>query len=326
MTYFISRIPLQYKKIAKWKITLLLLSITILLFLPNLYSADRDDRGYNIIPIAIYRYLSLDSQIVYSPGAALAIKGNKNLFVGSYKYTQFKEDPLFNVPKTYHEIDFLGDIHQGSWNTLLIFKSRSDKPVAGGLRTFQLGTAVGYNLFFGNTASIIIGGGIAVSDFGVVLPNGKPLPVIPVPLIRYSNEWKLLKLSFDFLTGPNVSLTLAPQKKIRVTADVRMDRFRDAGDIIFESILWYRFFDSSHKLGDFAGIGVGMKRDELAFDLANRSDAFSVQYNSAFAVLDLSLLKIQAGLTFNAIERHGDDFKTTINNGFFIEFQLLYQF
>ncbi|MDH5717940.1 MAG: hypothetical protein OEZ22_09910 [Spirochaetia bacterium] len=289
-------------------------------------SEDTKENEYNLIPIGVYSYASLGSQSVHSPGVAIALKNDINMFVASYQYSKFMKDPLFNVPSDYHATNFLGDIHHGALNTLVIFRSESDDPFGGGLRTFQLGTALGYNFFNGESSTLIFGMGLAVGDFGVELSNGKPLLVIPVPLIRYQKESDFIKIDFSFLTGPNLSMALAPKNKIRLTGDVRFDRLRDAGDIIFESILWYRFFDSTHEFGDFAGIGIGLKREDATFDLANREDVFSVQYYGGFVTFDISILKISAGYAFGAVERHGDDFKTDLNNGFYTEIQGLYQF
>lgn len=222
------------EKLWKFLVVALLFSGQLLFPRPGEASEDGETEKYNIIPIGAYSYVSLGTQIVNSPGLALALQSQNSLYVGSYIYNSFEEELLFDVPEDYHRVNFLGDIHRGPLNTLLIFRSESDEPVSGGLRTFQLGTAIGYDLHFGSSSSFILGGGLAVSDFGVDLPDGRPMPVIPVPLIRYSNKGKVLNISFDFLTGPNLSTTLAPESKIRITSDMRMNRFRDAGDIIFE--------------------------------------------------------------------------------------------
>ena len=287
---------------------------------------ENKDPGYNIIPIAEYSKVKFGERSVESPGLAIAVKNENNKFIGAYQYSEFKEPPLSPVPFRYHAINFLGDINHRPWNSLIIFKSQADHPVTGGLKTYQLGLARGYYLWDENNSSLVLGGGIAHGDFGLKLAGGKVLPLIPVPLIRYRKEWEYLSLSFDFLTGPNLSWTLGPRSKIRLVCDVRMDNFRDADDIIFESILWYRFFESNHEYGDFAGLGLGLKRDELSFDLARRENSFALQYNSAFITFDISLLRVTAGRTFNVIERYGDEIKTSLEKGKFAEFRLLYLF
>ncbi|MDH5721197.1 MAG: hypothetical protein OEZ13_11390 [Spirochaetia bacterium] len=316
----------QYHK-KRLSMKIFLISFLLLVLSGHLVaSEDAKENEYKLIPIGVYSYASLASQSVHSPGVAIALKNDINMFVASYQYSKFMKDPLFNAPSDYHAANFLGDIYHEAWNTLVIFRSESDDPFGGGLRTFQLGTAVGYDFFNEESSALIFGLGLAVGDFGVKLSNGKPLLVIPVPLIRYQKESDFIKIDFSFLTGPNFSMTLGAKSKIRLTNDVRFDRLRDAGDIIFESILWYRFFDSTHEFGDFAGVGIGLKREDATFDLANREEVFSVQYYGGFVTFDISILKISAGYTFGAVERHGDDFTTDLNNGFYTEIQGLYQF
>lgn len=285
-----------------------------------------EEKGYDIIPMAAYAYVSLDEQSIHTPGIALAVQNDTKTYIATYQYTSLNEDPLFGVPKLYHAINFLGDLHSGPWNTLLIFRSESDEPITGGLRTFQMGGAFGYDFLFSRKSSLIFGMGLAGGDFGVELSNGKPLLLIPIPMIRYKREATFYDLEFSFLTSPNLTLTIAPQRKLRLSGDVRIDRLRDAGDIIFESILWYRFFDDSHEYGDFAGVGIGIKREDATFDLANREDVFSLQYYGAFLTLDATVLKVSAGYAFGAVERHGEEFKTDLSNGFYVEIQGLYLF
>jgi len=287
---------------------------------------EQKEAGFNFIPIGIYGYASLGSQGMHSPGFAAALKKDKTMYVGSYQNIRLSEEPLYDVGRNFHAINFLGDIYHGAWNILAIFRSESDDPFGGGLRTMQFGSALGYDLFHGKKSSFILGLGIAVGDFGVELSDGSPLYVIPIPFVRYQTEGNFMKVDFSFLTGPNLALTLAPKSKVRITNDLRFDRLRDAGDLIFESLLWYRFFDSNHEYGDFAGVGVGLKREDASYDMADREDLFSIQYYGALVVFDISVLKISGGYAFDAVERHGDEFKRGLENGFFGEIQCLYQF
>lgn len=301
--------------------------ITVALVQIELFAAGEEKQDhYNIIPIAAYNYIESGDVSVHSPGAAVAVQNQKNLFVGAYTCTALPEKPYYTDTTLFHSIDFLGDIQDERNQYLLIFKSDSDKPVSGGIHTFALGAAYGYKFVKGSKFSLTAGAGVAVGDFGIDLPNGNPLPVIPVPLLRITSTHEWLTTSFDFLTGPNLSMTIAPKQRVRLSCDVRMDRFRDIGDVLFENILWYRFFNDNHELGDFAGIGLGLKRDELAFDLSATEENFALQYYSAFIKLDLSLLTVSGGPTFGSVERYGDTQKRELANGWFGDIQCLYQF
>ena len=147
---------------------------------------------------------------------------------------------------------------------------------------------------------MIIGGVLGVSDFGITLPSGVSLPILLLPLIRFGIDTQWFVSSFDFLTGPNFSFTIAPKGKFRFTADMRMDKYRNINDFIYEYTLWYRLFSADHKLGDFAGIGAGVKHDMTDFVLSHNTTTFELQQTSVFASIDLSILKIQGGRIFNS--------------------------
>ena len=156
------------------------------------------------------------------------------------------------------------------------------------------------------------------------LPDGKAWPLLPVPLVRlnYMSEW--FAASFEFLTSPNLTLTLAPEMKVRLTGDVRMDQFRDIRDIIFDCALHYRFFGKDHPMGDFAGISAGIKNDTYGFNLEDGT--LDVHYYAVYGMLDLSLLKISGGYALAGREMYEEEYKKDIGDGFFVSLQVLYQF
>ena len=73
--------------------------------------------------------------------------------------------------------------------------------------------------------------------------------------MNYHSDW--LDAKFEFLTSPNLSLTLAPKNRVRFTGDFRMDQMRDSRDPIFEVALAYRFYSDQDEMGDFAGFSIG---------------------------------------------------------------------
>lgn len=217
------------------------------------------------------------------------------LILALYRPFFFKEEPLLNEPKNYHQIDALFDVQMLRHQYLLIFKASSDKPITGGLSTFQAGLGWGYELVRKENFSFILGGALGVSDFGINTPSGKIVPVLPLPLIRLKANTNTFSSSFDFLTGPVFSCTILPKKKIRLTSEVRMDYYRSMNDIISEFTTWYRPFGVEESLGDFAGVGVGFKNDSVNTFISNDKVSFEVQQSSLFAVFDLSILKIEYG-------------------------------
>jgi membrane protease YdiL (CAAX protease family) len=118
---------------------------------------------------------------------------------------------------------------------------------------------------------------------------------MPLPMIRFGLDTQWFASTFDFITGPIFQFTLAPKERIRLTGEMRMETY-DLAHLDCEFALWYRLFSTEHKMGDFAGIGLGFKNGLVGFDLSrniNTEKTFELQYNSIFAAVDLSILKIE---------------------------------
>jgi hypothetical protein len=288
------------------------------------------------LPLASYDYVNLDDQSIHVPGLGFAVmKGEQNIsFTDVHK--QFLLTALYRpfffgevscpLPDVYHGVDFLFD---GRWERhqfLLIFKTSSDKPVAGGLQTVQAGLGWGYEILRYSNCSFILGAAVGLTDFGIDLPNGDPLPVFPLPLVRLKLKTEWLTGSFEFLTGPNLDFTVAPEKPIRFTASMRMDNYRNINDLIGEGVIWYRPFSTGHPLGDFAGIGLGIKNESFGFDLsAGRDKTFEQQYTAAFGIVDVSILKISGGYIVDSRELY-NGYKKDTGKGFFVSIQGMYRF
>ena len=287
-----------------------------------------------LIPVG-YDFFRLDGQTLHNPAAGVGFMyGEQDLpfdevdrrFFGMalYRPLIFTETLYPEVPKYIHQIEAIFDARIKRHQLLLIFQSSSDKPVTGGLNTFQAGAGWGYEVIRRPQVSLILGAALGVSDFGIALPSGDPLPVMPLPLVRFGLNTQWFASSFDFLTGPNLDFTIAPKERIRLTGDMRMDKYRSINDLIYEFTLWYRFFDAGHNMGDFAGIGVGFKNDLVDFDLSRdipSVETFELRQTSIFAELDLSLIRLQGGWIFNS-EYLIDEKKTSSpGNGFYFSIQ-----
>jgi hypothetical protein len=295
-------------------------------------------RDLFFLPIVSYDYLRLDNQEAHIPAIGFGLmKGKADTpfaEVGRRFFTLLMYQPVFfqseTVPgysRTFHQIDFLFDGRIGRQQFLGLLKAASDKPLAGGLHTFQAGAGWGYEIIRRSNVSLILGAVLCVGDFGIDLPNGEPLPLMPLPLVRFGLDTRFLDLSFDFLTGPNFSFTIAPESRIRLSGDMRMDNYRGLGDILCEYTLWYRFFSPEHQLGDFAGIGIGLKNESLGFDLsADRDKALEIQNTSVFAVLDFSFLKLSGGYIFDSRLLVDEAQRDKREKGFYLSVQAMYQF
>jgi hypothetical protein len=303
------RIPMEWRITAKKKRCAL---IIMLCMVTAAITAE-----VNILPLVGYDYLSLDSQSVQSPGAGLMVASDNVMAVGLYTLHSLEKETSAGSPTGYHSLEFVLDGHKGRHAYLAVFKSEADKPVYGGLNTFQSAAVYGYKLLDGPRLSLALGGGLAVSDFGIEGADGEPWPLLPVPLIRmnYSSRW--LESSFEFITGPNLGFTIAPEKQIRLTGDFRMDQFRDIRDLIFESALHYRFLPADHPMGDLAGVSIGFRNEVYEFALAGEDEPVEIQYYAVFGTIDLTLLKISGGYAFS----DGNE-----KNGLHLSLQGMYQF
>jgi hypothetical protein len=289
----------------------------------------------HVIPMASYNYIKLENQSVRIPGIGFGLmKGDygkdfteihRSLFgVALYQPVFFNNA---GTNKIYHQIDVLLDGRIERHGFLGIFRSASDKPVAGGLQTFQAGVGYGYEFIRNSSVSLILGAAVSVGDFGLSLPDGSLLPVLPLPLIRFGLNLKWIDLTFEFLTGPNMAFTIAPEKRIRFTADMRMDYYRSIEDIICEYILWYRFFDNNSHLGDFMGTGIGFKNDSLGFDLSTgRNKKFELQHSAIFGVIDFTALRLEGGYIFDSHYLVDEKKLNSQGKGFYIAIQGLYRF
>jgi hypothetical protein len=294
-----------------------------------------ENNRLHFIPMASYNYIGLENQSAHIPGIGFGLmKGDygkdfteihRSLFgVALYQPVFFSNA---GTNETYHQIDVLLDGRIERHEIFGIFRSASDKPVAGGLQTFQTGVGYGYEIIRNSSVSLILGAGIAVGDFGLSLPDGSLFPILPLPVIRFGLNSKWVDLTFDFLTGPNMAFTIAPEKRIRFTADMRMDYYRSIEDVICEYLLWYRFFDNNSRLGDFMGVGIGFKNDSLDFDLSTgRNKQSELQHSAIIGVIDFTVLRLEGGYIFDSRSLIDGEKLNSQGKGFYIAIQGLYRF
>ena len=310
-------------------------SVLLCLFIiPNIFSLEIDDESsqlkqhsFFLLPFG-YDFIRLGELNIHSPALGVGyLQGEQDLPFDEvehrifgfslYQPIFFSETPYLETSKFLHQIDYLLDWRIRRHQLLFIFKSSADNPIAGGLSTIQSGAGWGYEVVRKPNVSLILGAALCVGDFGITLPNGEPLPFMPLPLIRFNVNTRWFASSFDFLSGPNLEITIAPKERVRFTADMRMDYYRSINDLIYECTLWYRLFNENHYLGDFAGIGIGIKNESNSFVITGLSSGnsidFEFQYNALFAVLDLSIINIQCGWIFDT--RYMIDGKITRNPG-----------
>ncbi|MBI4652435.1 hypothetical protein HY745_14405 [Candidatus Desantisbacteria bacterium] len=287
-------------------------------------SEDVKQNNHLSVPLVQYDDMNLTSHRIQSTSAGLLLNREDVKFTGIYTQHEFNKSLSYDFPNMYHSIDTLLEVKNGRNQYIVILKSDSDQPISGGLSTLQAGAVYGKKLINNSRLSLVLGGGIAIGDFGIEVSDGEPWPVIPVPLVRMNYHPNLLDLNFEFLTSPNLNFTIAPKKRIRFTGDFRIDQMRDSRDIIFETNLVYRIFNDNHKLGDFAGVSIGFKNDNVgpfALENKDKEETVEVHYYSVFVTIDLSIIKLSVGRAFDGRLLYREDIKQDIGEGNFISVQ-----
>jgi hypothetical protein len=304
----------------------ILLIIIILSIILNSEAAEKNENSLNYIPIAGWEHLDINSQKINSSSMGMIVQGSDLQVVGLYRNHKFDKHLEFAYPKQYHSIEFLIEKNIRKHQFLTVFNSDSDEPVSGGLHTFQAAMVWGYRLIEKKKIELILGCGIGISDFGIEMSNGDPLPVIPLPLIRAKYHSNKLSAKVDFITGPNFNFVIAPESQIKLCTDLRIDKLRDERDLVFDVALKYRFFPNDHPMGDFAGISAGIKNDNLSFDLSQKDEIYDLHYYGLYGEIDFTLLKLTGGHTFKNREMYREEDKFEKKDGFFFAIQALYQF
>jgi len=286
-------------------------------------------QAVQVVPLVQYENLTLSSQSIRSSSAGVLINSTDVQFVGLYTQHVFEEPLDYDFPRLYHTIDTLLEMIHGRNQYIGIFKSESDQPVSGGINTYQVAAVYGHEMIHEPNISFVLGGGIALGNFGVKTSDGKNWPLIPVPLVRVNYHTDMLEAKFEFLTSPNLSFTLAPKNRLRLTGDFRMDQFRDSRDLIFEVALAYRLYSDQAEMGDFAGLSIGFKNGNYgAFKLGHKGEdeSLEVHYKSLFVAIDVSVLKITAGYAFDGRTLYRETEKKDVGEGSYISVQGMYPF
>ena len=309
------------------------------LFSNNIFGQEEENSPLFLLPFG-YDFVRFENQTIHKPaiGAGLMLgdmdtpfdQVDRRIFaLALWRPFIFSQPPYPEASNLLHNIEAIVDWRIERHQLLFILNSAAEKPIIGGLNTFQTGFGWGYEILRRPNLSLILGITLAVGDFSEYLPfefEGV-WPLLPLPFVRFGIDTQWFDLFFDFLTGPNLKFTIAPEERIRFTADMRMDYYRSIIDINCEYILWYRLFPEEHRLGDFAGIGLGFKNESEGFLLSSKSatgnavNTFEIQKASVFAVLDLSLLKLEGGWIFNSRYMMNEQRTGSPGRGFYLSVQ-----
>ena len=298
-------------------------------------AVEATEEKIHIVPMLDYEYVSLEQQEYHLPGGGLIfLKGNQspsweekpdNLMIGVlYKAAIIKEIPP-DYSNLFHSVELIAERRKNRHFIQALASSYSDNPFFGGLHTSYSQIGYGYQLIRKEKINLTLGAALGLSDFGFDFPDGGTWPLLPSPIVEFALYSPIVNVAFNW---PELKITIAPESRIRLTNTVRLDiwKFHDIHDMLFESILWYRFFDKSFAYGDFAGFGVGIKNGGLDFTLSEKGKFYNTHYYSIFGILDGSLLKISGGYIFYSREFYNTDNSKPTGNGWFLSIQAFWQF
>ena len=299
--------------------------ISLLVFAPLIAFAEE----VTIAPLAQYEMVDLTEQSIRSVSAGIAVNSPAISFVGLSTWHTFEQPLMQDYPNRYQTIDGLLEGSVGRHRYVALIKSESDRPVSGGIHTYQAGVLYGEEVIKSDTLSVVLGAGIAVGDFGIRTADGKNWPVIPVPLVRMNYHADQIDASFDFITSPSLQLTYRWTDHLRLTGDMRMDRMRDMRDLIFTGAVEYHPFTPQAEQGDFAALLLGFKNDSYGpFVLGGKEKTESIEtsYYALFVAVDLTVVKMSAGYAFGGRELYDETEKRDIGEGIFFSLNALYPF
>jgi len=272
-------------------------------------SAEEAAAPLAIYPLGTYEHLSLPGTTIHAPGAGVLVLKDETFFVGQYALHMIDDETL--EPSRFHTIDAIFDTTSDRHRLLSLFSSASDLPVAGGWHTVQAATVYGYRLIDTERGKLTLGGGLALADFGIETPDGGVWPLLPVPFIEGSYASRAVALSFDFITGPNLNVTIAPESAVNVVADARIDQFRIIEDLVFEAAVVYQPFS------------LGIANNTFSYDLADDRESRDIGSYAVFGKVDLTVLTVTGGYAFNSWRRRGDEILRDRNAGFYLGIDVL---
>jgi len=262
-----------------------------------------------VYPLGKYEYLSLSDTTIHAPGAGVLVLKDETFFIGQYALHMIDDDVL--EPSRFHTIDVMFDGNRGRHSVLSLFSTASDVPVAGGWHTFQMATVYGYRLIDTERTKLTLGGGLALSDFGIDTPDGGVWPLLPVPYIEGSYTSRTVAVSLDFITGPNLNVTIAPDARLKGVIDARIDQSRSIEDLIFEAAIVYQ------------PISLGIANKTFSYDLADDRESWDAGSYVVFGKVDLTVLSVTGGYAFNSWRRWDDELERNGTSGFYLGVDVL---
>ncbi len=257
-------------------------------------------------------------------GAGLIFqKGDSLQIVALSSGNSLSEPSSGNNPERYGNLDMLLQRDTTKHKFFSLFKSYSDSPVIGGLETLTFVNGYGYKLVSRGNHTFWAGASLAIGDWG------NEIPLMPLPFLHYDYTSPYVDVALDFTTSPMLDIIFAPRSRVRLNSSFLLT---DASELPGRGLKYdisgeYRFFDESHPMGDFAGVGVGILADDYEAVISGEKDRqHSVAWKALYGTLDLSLLELTGGYLLEGTEYAPDGSEQDLGDGFYASLQLAYAF
>jgi hypothetical protein len=287
----------------------LLILTTVFLCMGQVYSQSDEQQGMLLAPMGQYQFWEMGSMQIHSPGGGFSVqqKADDDNFLnilGFYTRHQVSEELITGGAMVFHKISGVVTWKHDAHEVIALVKSESDQPFTGGLRTFNAGVAYGKTWFEGQHYSLLLGAGVIAGEFG-------NLPVLPIPFIRYKLDYPILETTFEFMTGPNLAIKIAPESRFNGTAEFSMEEFRNIRDLKFDVYAGY-------SLSDMVVMNCGLKNQSLSIDAAEESNDLDLSAYVAYTQLDFQIAQLTAGWAVNGQALESSTHTRSLGDGFFI--------
>lgn len=305
------------KQLSCWQLLLLLATLSA--------TANAESAPPQIVPLLQHDSLQLDAQTLHASSLGVMLNTKEVAFTGLYTAYRFSQPLELGFPRRYHSIEALLEVTAGDDHYIALLSSDSDQPISGGINTYKAGALWGRELIHTPTLTLLLGGGLALGNFGVKTADGDNWPLLPIPLVRaeYQTDW--IHGLLEMVTSPNLSFTLAPDQPWRLQGDLRFAQLRDGRDLIFDLALHY--YPASNPPG--INLLLGVKNDHYGvFNLGHRDEeqTLEAQFRSLYAGIDLGVLQLKAGYAFDARLRYRDNDRQRLGDGYYLSLQALFPF
>jgi hypothetical protein len=311
------------------------LFLLLLLAASSIMYAQEAAKDWNLLTMLNYEYVSIGEQRIHFPTAGIMFNQGmnsrtaetQNTFSIAGIYTPFIAEELKDdYSNLYHTMNIIADKRINRHSIFGIILSESDKPFYGGTRSFIAAAGYGYEFIRKENISLLLGANAGFLDLGIEIDD-EPFPFMILPRVAFNMKTSWMHFSATFLNKPIFDLTFLPESKIRLITNLTIPlSIRDVQDLQFDTMIMYRPFSKDSKMGDFAGIGLGFKNGGFGMSYAKKDTSYDIVYNSIYGKLDISFFQFSAGYLFNGVESYDYDNRDTIDDGFFINAMLAWQF